>query len=169
MRWSSELPAAEEEAAALELGAEVEADVGGLVVAYVLHDDIVAIDGIGEKGVEAVGRGQGADVEAQMAVVGGAGEHFLAPVAKDVGTEGGVALGASSAVSENWHYQREFCHIPLCEACRVIYGEGQVFADGLVVEQFAQEVAVPPDAEVDGYAGGAVDDLAANVADAAGG
>ena len=91
---TAELPAAEEAAAAFEFGAEVETDVGGLVVAHVLHDEAVAIDGFREEGVETVLGGDGRDVEAQVAVVLGACQHLLAPVAQHIGAEGGVGLGA---------------------------------------------------------------------------
>ena len=88
------MPSAEESSAAFELCAEIETGVRWLVVAYVLHDKRVAIDGVGEEGMEAVFRGNGRDVKAEMAIVGCACQHFLSPVAKDVRAEGRIALGA---------------------------------------------------------------------------
>ena len=54
----------------------------------------MAIDRIGEECVETVLGGLRCDIEAEVPVVSRAGEHLLAPVAKDVCTKGWVGLGA---------------------------------------------------------------------------
>ena len=90
----SELPTTKEPAAPFELGSEIEADVGGLVVCHVLRRDAVAIDWVLQERVEAIRRGQRRDIEAKVAAVAGAGKHFLAPVTYDVGSQARVALCA---------------------------------------------------------------------------
>ena len=74
--------------------AEIEAGLGGLVVADVLPGDAKAILRIVHQGVEAMLRGNGRGVDAQFFVVGGAPYHFLAPIAEDVRAEDGSGFGA---------------------------------------------------------------------------
>ena len=83
--------------------------------------------------------GDGGDEDAQFAAVGCARHHLLPPVAEDVGGEGGVGLCAvvEDDALEAFHLADGFVG-PV------------VFGHRAAVEEFAEEVAVPPDAEVDG-------------------
>ena len=116
----------------------------------------MAVDGLLQEGVETIGRRQGADVETQVLVVAGAHQHFLTPVAQDVGSQARVALRPVVKLAVV-HLQQGLASVLL----------GDVFRHGFVIEHFAQQVAVPPNGHVDGDACHAVHYLAANVAKAA--
>src|SRR5262249_25970170 len=76
-------------------------------------------------------------VDAQLRVVGRAPDHLLPPVAEDVGTQAGRRLGAVVRRTAVGPQEDGFGFLlPL------------PFADRGPVEQLAQQVAVPPDAEV---------------------
>ena len=89
---SLKLPSTEQEAAAFKFCAEIETDVRGLVVTYILHRHAVAIDRVREESVEAVARGNRRYVYAQAAAVSRADNDIFAPVAEDVSAEARVGF-----------------------------------------------------------------------------
>ena len=88
------MPAAEEATTAFKFRAEIESDIGRLVIPHVLHHERVTIDRLGKEGVETVLSGERRDVKVQVTIVSSACQHLLSPVADDICTEGRVGLGA---------------------------------------------------------------------------
>ena len=190
------MPSAEETAAAFELCTEVKSCIRGLVVAYILHDERVAVYGFCEERVEAVFSRDGGDVETQVAVVLRARQHLFAPVAKDICTKGWIGLGAvvEGAVGELGQLYdggrageiERHRTTPDSSRCGLgklrgvilfrtggipsLMGGGRgwsIFTYRLMIEQLPTQISIPPDTEVNRDAGDAIDDLATNVANAA--
>nr|GFD47692.1 hypothetical protein [Tanacetum cinerariifolium] len=79
-------------------------------------------------------------------VIGGAPDYFFAPVAEQVGREAGRGFGAiAGGCAEVFTF----------EQLRELAGLVVPFLHAGIVEQFAQQVAIPPQAEVDGARRGA--------------
>ena len=129
----------------VEFASEIESHLGRLVVAYVLRGYRCAVDGIFKESMETVFSRYGADIETQLAVVFGAQQHLLPPVAEEISGNRRVGLGAVVA-----------CR-PL-EGDQILHepGLGVELVDVVAVKQFAGEVSVPPYSEIlrcglDGY------------------
>ena len=69
---------------------QIESRLCGLVVGCVLCRNAQPVGYVFLQTVHAVVGGDGAHIEAQLAALTVAGEHFLAPVANDVGTQVGI-------------------------------------------------------------------------------
>ncbi len=118
--------------------AEVEAGVVALHVA--LEGHVGAVARVLEEGVVTGGREGGGGEDNEVGVVAGLGDDLLAPVAENVAVErDGVAPGVAGAGEV----------VAGEEAGGAAGGGGAVpLVDELAVERFAQDVGVPPDAEV---------------------
>ena len=108
-----------------------------LVVAGVLPRDGATILRIVHQGVDAIRRGRGGGVDAEVQIVGRAPDDFLAPVTENVSTQ--VRRGLGAVVGGEAGGRED----------GTVDTAGPVpFVDRRAVEGFAQHVGIPPDAEI---------------------
>lgn len=122
--------------------AEIEAQVGRLVVRVLLPGNGGPVVRIVHQGVHALGGGERRREHHHAGLVGQREDGFLAPIAHDIGHEAGVGLGAVVGHDARHVVERD-------DPIGLLAG-GVPLGDDRPIEQLAHQVAVPPDAEVVG-------------------
>lgn len=127
-----------ESASFFQIGTEIEAGLCGLIVSDVLCCDADAVNRILQERPESVIGGYGRDVEPQGAVVLSTHQNLFPPVSQEVALQAGSAfrpVDTAAAVEDGDRIA--FSALPI------------IFGNRIAVQQFTEQVAVPPDGHVD--------------------